>query len=151
MGKTTIRPATVDDLDLLMEIAVAMHAESPRYSKLALSLTKMLNLFVFLMDNPDGLLIVAERDGAVIGGVAGMVAQHWFSEELIAQEYAVFLLPEHRGGMAAARLVKEFIAWGQSKGAKMIQLGISTGVHVEETAALYRALGLKQFSYGFEV
>ncbi len=151
MGKTTIRPATHDDLDLLMDIAVAMHRESPRFSRLGFSPEKVLNLYVTLIDQPQGLLLVAERDGLVVGGVAAFVSEHWFSDDLVANEFAVFLLPEHRGGMTAARLVRGYIEWAQAQGAKIIQLGISTGVQPVETAALYRALGLKEFSLGFEV
>jgi len=53
--------------------------------------------------------------------------------------------------MAGARLVKAFIAWAHDHGAKQTNLGISTGVSVEETAQLYSAIGLKQFGYLFEV
>lgn len=151
MGKTLIRDATPDDLDLLMDIAQAMHQESPRFSKLAFSEAKVLQLYVGLMELPNGLLAVAEKDGVVVGGVAGIVTEHWFSTDLTANEFAVFILPEHRGGMTAARLVQHYVQWAKAQGAKLIQLGISTGVQPVETAALYRALGLKEFSVGFEV
>lgn len=151
MGKTTIRPATHDDLDLLMPIAEAMHKESPRYSKLAFSHAKVLQLYINLINSDACLLLIAERDGEILGGVAGFVSPHWFSDDLVANEYGVFILPDHRGGMTAVRLVRGYIDWAKSKGAQMIQMGISTGVHVEETEALYQAIGLKQFSVGFEV
>lgn len=151
MGKTTIRPATYDDLDTLLDIGAAMHCESPRFARLEFSNAKVLQLFITLIDSGDGLLLVAERDDAVVGAVAAMVGQHWFSDDIVANEYGVFILPQHRGGMAAARLVRGYIEWAKAKGAKMIQLGISTGVHADETAALYQAMGLKQFSIGFEV
>jgi hypothetical protein len=79
------------------------------------------------------------------------VAPHWFSDDLVASEFGVFLLPEHRGGTAVVRLIREFIRWAQEKGAKMIQIGVSTGVKTGETAALYKAIGLKPCSFGFEV
>ncbi len=150
MAKTTIRPATHDDLGPLMDIAAAMHAESPRFSRLRFSTPKVMQLFLMLIESPDCLLLVADRDGAVIGGMAGMVTPHWFSDDLVSNDYGVFLLPDHRGGMTAARLVRGYIDWAKARGAKMIQLGISTGVQTEETVALYQALGLKQFSVGFE-
>lgn len=150
MGKTTIRAATHDDLGPLMDIAAAMHAESPRFSRLRLSTPKVMQLFLTLIESPACLLLVAERGGAVVGCIGGFVGEHWFSDETVAQDYGVFLLPSHRGGMTAARLVRGYIDWAKAKGAKMIQLGISTGVQTEETVALYQALGLKQFSVGFE-
>lgn len=151
MSQTTIRPATLDDLNMLMGIAVAMHRESPRFSKLSFSHAKVQQLFATLVNAPSGLLLVAERDSMLTGAVAAVICPHWFSDELVATEYGVFILPEHRGGMAAARLVRAYVGWAKEQGARLIQCGISTDVHHEETAALYQALGLKQFSIGFEV
>ena len=151
MGKTEIRPATYEDLDILLDIAAAMHRESSRFARLEFSNAKVLQLFITLIESDNGLLLVAERDDTVVGAVAAMIGQHWFSEDIVANEYGVFILPQHRGGMTGARLVRGYIEWAKTKGANMIQLGISTGVHTDETAALYRALGLKQFSIGFEV
>lgn len=151
MGATMIRPATHADLPVLMLMADAMHMESPRFSRLRFSGDKVQKLFMRLIDSPDCLLLIAERSGARIGGIAAMVTPHWFSDDLVANDYALFLLPEHRGGTTAARLARAYIEWAREKGAKMIQLGVSTGVHADETAALYKAIGLQQFSEGFEV
>jgi GNAT superfamily N-acetyltransferase len=149
--KTNIRPATRDDLDLLLEIAEAMHHESPRYVKLIFSHEKMLQLFLNLIYLDNYLMLVAERDdGTVIGGIGGMVTEPFFSTDKVANEIGLFLLPEYRGGTTAARLVKAYVAWAHELGAKLIQLGISTGIYMDKTAALYRALGLQQCSIGFE-
>lgn len=150
MEKTLIRAATCDDIDLLMDMATAMHAESPRYSRMAFAPAKVLALFLRLIEWADGLLLVADRDGVIIGGVAGFVAPQWFSDELTATEFGVFMLPEHRGGMTAARLVRAYVHWAKAKGVAHPQLGISTGVRPDETVELYKAIGLKLVSYGFE-
>jgi GNAT superfamily N-acetyltransferase len=151
MGKTTIRPATLDDLDVLMDIGEAMHKESPRFSRMSYSQAKVLQTFIDLINADCGLLVVAEQDGEIIGGIAAMVAPHWFSHDLMASDLALFILPEHRGGMTAVRLIKHYIGWAGEKGAVITQMGISTGVHAEATAAMFSAVGLKQFGYLFEV
>ncbi|BAO29380.1 GNAT family N-acetyltransferase [Sulfuritalea hydrogenivorans] len=150
MTMPTIRAASHIDVARIAEIGAVLHAESPRFSRLNLSTPKLMQLFLMLIESPDGLLLVADRAGAVVGGMAGVVTPHWFSDDLVSNDYGVFLLPDQRGGMTAARLVRGYIEWAKAKGAKMIQLGISTGVQTEETVSLYRALGLKQFSVGFE-
>lgn len=144
-----IRYATLDDLDVLMDLAELMHQESPRYSRLSFNSDKVLALYVNLINT--GIVLVVEKDQQIVGGLAGFVAPHWFSDDLVASEFGVFLLPDHRGGTAVVRLIKEFIRWSKDKGAKMIQIGVSTGVRTEETAALYKAIGLKPCSFGFEV
>lgn len=146
-----IRYATLDDLDVLMDMAALMHEESPRYSKLSFSQDKMLELYVNLIKSQRGLVLVVEKGGMIVGGLAGFVTPHWFSDDLMAGEYGVFLMPEHRGGTTVVRLIKEFIRWAQEQGAKMIQIGVSTGVRTEETVELYKAIGLKPCSFGFEV
>lgn len=117
---------------------------------MAFAPAKVLALFLRLIEWADGLLLVADRDGVIIGGVAGFVAPQWFSDELTATEFGVFMLPEHRGGMTAARLVRAYVHWAKAKGVAHPQLGISTGVRPDETVELYKAIGLKLVSYGFE-
>lgn len=151
--KTIVRAATNDDLDLLMDIAAAMHAESPRFSTLTFSADKVLQLFISLIQFPNGLLLVAEQDGIIIGGVAALATPHWMSDELVSTDIGLFVLPQYRGGTAAMRLAKEYMRWSRDQGVKpgWTQMGITTGVHVEETAGLYLALGMEQISLGFGV
>lgn len=146
-----IREARHEDVETLLALAREMHAESPRYSVLAFSDDKVRGLFRRLIDSPDGLLLVADHGERIVGGLAAAILPHWFSDDLFASDLGVFLLPGCRGGMTAVRLVKAYIEWAKFRGALTIQLGISTGVQVDETAALYRRLGLKEFSIGFEV
>ena len=141
MGKTTLRHATYDDLDLLMEIAEAMHAESPRFSRLSFSPKKVLAFYITLIDQPDSLLLVAERDGVIAGGVAAFVCPHWFSDDVVANEYGVFILPEYRGGMTAARLVRGYIEWAKEKGAKMTPLVYIRNLRPTALQAVSRNLG----------
>lgn len=137
-----IRPATLDDLTALVALAELMHGES-RYSVLPFSEGKMFGLLAKLIESGDGCVLVAQKGGQVVGGFVGMVAAHWFSTGLIASDFGLFVHPDHRGGMAAARLLKAFIAWARDKGAAMITAGITTGVHVESTTRLYQALGFQ--------
>lgn len=146
-----VRQANLGDLYQLMDIAEAMHHESPRYSALEFSKEKMQALYIKLIEQDNCLMLVADKDGEVVGGLGGAISEGWFTTDLIASEFGVFLIPEHRGGITAARMIKQFIDWAKWNGAKMINLGISTGIHTEETAKLYRSLGLKQCSIGFEV
>ena len=148
----TIRQATTGDLDAILALGERMHLESPRYSKLAFDADKVRRLFADAVADDRYLILVAEEeDGQIIGGFAGFVMEHWSSPDMVAQDLALFVKPDRRGGILAARMIKAFISWAQDNGAKQTVLGISTGVHVEQAAQLYKALGLKQFGYLFEV
>jgi len=148
----TIRAATRSDLNAILDLGKRMHAESPRFSQLSFDDEKVRALFAVALSDPRYLVLVSEQeDGAIAGGFVGFMAPHWFSSDEVASDLAVFVRPDRRGGILAARMVKAFIYWAQDRGAKQITFGISTGVHIEQTAALYRSLGLKQFGYCFEV
>lgn len=144
-----IRPATHDDIDRLVILGEEMHVES-RFARLPLDVDKVRALFAHLIESPDGLLIVAEKDGEVIGGFAGYVAEHYFARTKVASDFGLFISRQYRGGMTAARLLKAYATWAKERGAVMIQAGITTGVHVEESTRLYRAVGFSQVGTLFE-
>lgn len=147
-----IRPATLDDLDVLVELGRRMHAESERFSRLTFDSAKVRNLLARLIPSEDALVLVVESPGGeVTGGFVGYMTAHWYSEEKAAQDLSLFVRPDRRGGIAAAAMVNRFVEWARGRGCKQIVLGISTGVRVEQTSELYHRLGLKQFGLSFEV
>lgn len=145
-----IRPATHDDIDRLVILGEEMHVES-RFARLPLDVDKVRALFAHLIESPDGLLIVADKDGEVIGGFAGYVAEHYFARTKVAADFGLFISRGDRGGMTAPRLLKAYAKWAKERGAVMIQAGITTGVHVDESTRLYQALGFSQVGVLFEL
>ncbi len=137
-----IRPATTTDLLPLVDLGERMHAESPRFSRLTFSRARLGATLSGLLDNPLGFLWVAEFEGKVIGGMAGLISQHWASEDKVATDLALFIDERKRGGMATARLVGEYKRWASKRGAVIVQVGVTTGVQTEQTARLYERLGL---------
>lgn len=144
-----IRPATEEDIPRLVELGRMMHAES-RYAGLDYAATKVDALLRRLMT--DGFLIVAQQGERLVGGFAGMISEHWFSHDLVAADLALFIEPDARGGMTAPRLVKAFVTWAKARGASVIDIGVNTGVHTEETGMLLERLGgrLCGHLYSFE-
>lgn len=135
-----IREATTADIPELLALGEAMHAES-RYARMAWCTPKVCGLMDMLLATDDGLVLVAERDGVTIGGFMGMVQEHFFSRDKVAVDLALFVEPSKRGGVVAARLLRAYVGWARARGAAMVQAGITTGVHVEQSARLYEAVG----------
>lgn len=146
-----IRKATLDDLPTLLALGASMHAESPRFSRLAFSASRLEETLRALILLPRGFVLVAELDGELIGGMAAMCMPHWASADLLATDLALFVAPEHRGGLTAARLVRRYVGWAMGEGAKLIQLGVTTGVATEETARMFEAIGLRRCGVILEV
>jgi GNAT superfamily N-acetyltransferase len=137
-----IRTATPEDLSTILDLAEVMHAES-RFKDLPFSRAKVSHIFAQLIDGA-GLVLIAEQDGEVIGAIAGVVIELWFSPTKVAQDFGLFICPEHRGGMHAVRLIKRYIEWAKAQGATAVEMGINTGVQVEQTGKLLHHLGFTQ-------
>lgn len=134
-----IRAAVHGDIPRLVELGALMHGES-KYRAQTFDRDKVGRLLASLIAG-DGVVFVAERGGLVVGGMAGGVAPNWFNDDLLGFEYALFVAPAARHGITAMKLVSAFTNWCALRGAKRLRVGITTGVQVENTAALYRALG----------
>lgn len=147
----SIRAATADDVEELVELGRVMAFESPRFSKLPYNSEKVRALLHRQLENPLGLVLVVEQAGELIGVFLGGAADHWACEGLVAFDLALFVLPNHRGGTAAARLLCGYRSWARLIGAAMATAGISTQVHPEESARLYRGLGFREIGPIFDV
>lgn len=138
----SVRAATLEDVPSLVELGRVMHAES-RYREVTFSVERATAHFAELIEFERGCCLAYERSGRIVGFFTGALTEPHFSEELMAFDFGLFLLPSHRGGIAAAALVKAFLAWAHEKKASFIDLGISTEVDITRTGALYERLGLR--------
>jgi GNAT superfamily N-acetyltransferase len=146
---TTVRRATDGDLDILVEMGRAMHAESPAYRVTPYDECKVREVYQQLKGTlltEAGCSFVAEEGGEIVGMAVAMASQHWFNRERMVTDLVVFVRPERRGGSAFRRLVRSLEQWTREQGITDLVVGISTGVHAERTAAAYAAMGFEPFS-----
>lgn len=136
-----IRPAKHSDVPRLIELGTLLHATTS-YSAMSFCPIKSA-AFLHELINGQGVVFVAEVRGEVVGGMAGAVTDQWFSNDLIAYDYSLFVEPSKRNGVIAIRLIQSFKEWAKIKGAKQIYMGIGTGVSVEGTTRLYESQGLR--------
>ena len=137
-----IRPATEDDIQEIVKIGRLMHQESDEYREISYDDEKVQESMLGLL-KCGGVIFLYERDGELRGGLAGSIGEFWFSREKIAGDFALFIKPEHRQGMIAVKLILAFQSWAKQLGAKRIQMGVTTGVHAEQTGRLYQSLGMR--------
>lgn len=143
-----IRPATHDDVSRIVDLGDLMVKES-RFSVLEYAALKV-DAFIRSLIDGNQFVLVSEDSGIVNGYFIGMVSEHWASRDLISYDLAMFIHPDHRGGISAAKMVKRYLAWAKSKGAKMINIGVSTGVNPEQTGRLYEKIGFNLIGYIYE-
>ena len=146
-----IRNAVLADVDQLVEMGRAMQAEGPGFQKLTYAPEKVRAFITALAQNEKSLVLVAEDQGKIVGVFMGHNAPQWWSHDTITMDFALYVYPDYRGGTTAMRLLRKYKDWGAAQGAKIIGLGMSSGVTTEKTITLFERLGFKLSSYGFEV
>lgn len=123
---TTIRRATEADRLALFKLCVAMHRDTD-FQHYRLNPEKLLHSLGYWIHDTRALLLVAERDGVVIGFFMAKLTQPWFSDDLCAVEDCFFVLAEHRGTRAGYLLVRGFTEWAAEHGAEHSRAGVTSG------------------------
>lgn len=149
-----IRPATAEDVPRLVELGEMLHRMST-YRGLSYDREKVGAVLLSLIAG-SGVVFVSERDGLVMGGMAGGLTEHWFSRDKLAFDYSLFIQPGARHGITAMKLIYAFCEWARLRGARQVRLGITTGLNIDSTSRLYRACGfedagklfVKEFDHG---
>ena len=139
-----IRKATLEDVPELLLMGQHMHAESPRFSKLSYSMRKTGLLTKALIQHPRGIVLVSEH-----GMFLGIVAPAFYSEELCAEDYVLYVEPEYRCNMEAVRLLKGYITEAKRLGAKDIGISNSTLVDKDRVAAFFQKIGFQEVGTSF--
>lgn len=135
----SVRPATMLDVPAVVELGAALHASSS-YARFAFDREKVADLMRTLIAGA-GVVFLAERNGAPVGGIAGGVAPFWFGSDLHGFDYSFFVLPEYRNGTTALRLLLSLESWCRGRGATEMRIGITTGISLEATARFYEWCG----------
>jgi len=146
-----LREATLDDLDQLVELGRRMVGESPRFSLLEFDAQRLAAMLRAAIASPDAFTWVCDIDSQVVGCLFAVLTPHWMSSDLTACDLALFMLPEHRGTLAPARLLNAYAAWARASGAKHRLLGVMTGVNTDETVRLCERLGWRRAGVVMEI
>lgn len=136
----TLRRAQIADIPAMTDLGRAMHAES-NFAPLDFDGDVFAATLRRLIES-DQFVLIAEKDGEIVGGMIGTVHQSWFGKDWIASDMGLFIAPASRGGMTAARLVRAFVLWAKAAGARQARPGVSTGATNAER--LYEGMGFKR-------
>lgn len=118
--------ATLDDLPDLVVLGREMHGTST-YAPMDFDAERLKETITELMNKSQFVVVAEGTNGEVIGVMLGMVTQSWFGRDMVANDLALFVTRDERGGMAAVKLIKAFVHWAKLAGAKQIRPGVTTG------------------------
>jgi GNAT superfamily N-acetyltransferase len=139
-----VRPGRHEDVEHILDLGAQMHEEGA-YAFLPFDREKVRQLILEMIGDPETqCVLVAEEGGRPVGGLLGYLDGYFFCDEKLACDLVLFIERPHRGGTAAARLIRAFRQWATERGARELCLAISTGVEADRIGRLYERMGLRR-------
>jgi len=141
------RPATPDDMDALKELLREMHAENGlapvNEEKAIATIEKVIS---------DGMAILAERDGVLVGSVGLFPTKFWYSDTVYLADFWTYVRKDQRVTKTAMDLLRFVRVFAKETGLPIIT-GPVTPVDLERKTVFYRRAGFEPigalFAEGF--
>jgi GNAT superfamily N-acetyltransferase len=124
--------AKQEHFDSLFSLIESMVAESV-YSYATPSRKRIQSLFNY----PRCATFLAYKDNICIGFVAAVVSPFFFSDYERATDVGFYVIPEHRGGRAAFKLLHSIEDWAREQGVTEMCMGQSVGGKIEAMKKFY--------------
>lgn len=136
-----IREATHADLDALVQMGEEFHDSTPYALELADNPGQYRAIGTWLINNPDGVLLMREVDGEAVGMLGGALFDHPLSGERTAGEMFWYASPGQRG-VTGVRLLKGFEGWAREHGASYLQM--VQPAWADRVGEMYAAMGYQR-------
>ena len=134
-----------NDLNWILGVTRDMFNESEWENELEYNTEKVTNYFFSALSNPNLFGIIGmDKKEKPIGFLTGMIFEYTFSDSKYAREMDLYIVPSERGGMMAIQLMKKFIDWSKSKGAKEVYFEPSTNGDINKFDKMAKRLGMKR-------
>jgi GNAT superfamily N-acetyltransferase len=137
-----IEELSLSRLEKFLEIVAKMVTEA-EFSCAKLEKHKILQLY----KNPNAIAFLAIDNDKIVGFIAALSHEYFFSSRKTASDLGFYVLPEYRGSRAALKLVKSLEEWAKQMGASDLHLGQTTAVEIDKTRQFYERLGYKTVGF----
>ena len=139
-----LRRATADDIEEGMELGRRMHEES-QFAFLPFDREKVRRYLGHILSNSEHYCVfVVEHEGRLIGLLVGQVMEYFFCREPLCDDVLLFVDRDQRGSVASLALVRAYLEWSRSKGAREARVAVSTGIDIDRTGAFLQRLGFRR-------
>lgn len=143
-GAVAIRLARDEaDLAAMLDLGRVLHAES-RYRAYPLDEARLLAAGRMGLAKGNPGLILAERDGQLIGMAVVVAGAHFFSAAKAATVQLIYVHPDHRGGRAVVLLLRALRRWAAEAGAADPHINSTTAIDAARTDRFLRRMGFRQ-------
>lgn len=146
----TVRQAIEQDINQIVLLGEALVNESPSYRLKAFSAEKVNSFLQMVISDPNYQCLVADDNGQLIGYFIGALTYEWYSDEITAFDFSIYILPNKRNGRTAIKFLTAFEQWAKSHNANYFRIGISTAINTNNISKFYQSLGFKADGLVFE-
>ncbi|MBX9634518.1 MAG: GNAT family N-acetyltransferase, partial [Magnetospirillum sp.] len=115
------------DITAMMALGRVLHAES-RYHTVPLDDARMREIGRRGLEGGNPGLLMAERDGELVGMAIVILGEYFFSPARTATVQLLYVRPEARGGAAAVKLLRALRRWAAANGAHDLHVNVTTGI-----------------------
>ena len=133
-----IRRANVLDISAIIFMLNEMHKET-KVEVPKINTHKLINKINELLHK--GLVLVAIEDNKIVGSIAGMSVNDWWSDEMFISDAWFYVFPEYRKSPYAKNLCIDFIKIAKEAKLK-VRLGHVFSGDLERKDKFYERLGL---------
>ena len=133
-----LRRATPFDVSKVFNLLEQMHSETEvRVSPI--NTKKLLDTINSAIH--DGVVLLAEIKGKIVGSIGGMLNSDWWSSEEYLRDFWFYVEPKSRNSKIAIKLVKGFIKIGNEANV-IVKLGHVYSGDMERKDSFFKRLGL---------
>jgi GNAT superfamily N-acetyltransferase len=125
-----------DKFDEFFNLVIKM-VEEAEFKDATPSSDKLKKLFKV----PNAIAFGALKDEKLIGFIAGIKHEHFFSTNQKVSDLGFYVLPEHRGCSAAIKLIRKLEGWTKDAGISDLCIGQTTAINIDKTKQFYERLG----------
>lgn len=155
--KYIVRDAVDTEVFDIADICEAVLKEAPTYTHLTFDKDKAANLIYGAIIKQEGwfLRVIADDNNKIVGGLCCYCGESGFGPDKVAYDITIMVDEEHRGKCLKelVTIVNEYKEWALAQGAKVIKMGVSSGINMDKASTFFESLGFKRIGamHGFVV
>lgn len=143
-----VRDAHVEEVDEIAAIVGEVWNETI-YAPLSFDHNMCANMMMGAILKQSGwfLRIIADRQsGKAVGGLLAWCGLLHCSHDKVAHDVAMMIQLQHRGRCVRQflQLVEEYKMWALADGAKIVKIGVSSGLKIDAFVELFERVGWKR-------
>ena len=140
-----IRVADKEDIPFIISCLQAMRYESSNCFQCEDDPEYVAGNLHALMEHDSFIGLIADDSKGVMLGITQAL---WYDKRLRTYEQLLYVAPEHRGSMTAARLIRRLCDTAKEHGSIEVQAGSMAEIKEQSLYKLYKRLGFEDYKCG---